>query len=352
VKRLVVLVALLALSAALAFVWLQGGLNAAEPKPAERAAGSQRFGLREYGEETWQPLAAHLPEQVVLLVHGLDEPGDLWRSLAPALRDVGVPTVRFDYPNDQGVMLSSTYLASLLPELRQRGAKQLLIVAHSMGGLVAREYVTNPTHDYREKLRDGLVPRIRTLVMIGTPNHGSPLARFRAVAELREQWSRLLHGDGELLGAFEDGNGEAGRDLLPDSEFLKQLNARELPRDIRHSIIAGIVSPLGKADLDQAAGNWRRGLPGVLHGTADQIGRQLTDVADGMGDGVVSLASTKLDGVDDHVTVHANHITMIRGTGRAGHESPPSVAVVLERVRRTWPGRFALLEASKQEIAP
>jgi pimeloyl-ACP methyl ester carboxylesterase len=344
--------ALLALLVSLLFVWFQGGLDAAETQQAKRPARLERFGIKELGEKGWRALPDRLPERLVLLVHGLDEPGDLWRDLAPALRRADVPTARFDYPNDQGVAISSTLLGTWLPKLRQRGTKQLLIVAHSMGGLVAREYLTNPVDDYRKRLRKGEVPRIRTLVMVGTPNHGSPMARFRVVAELREQWSRLLRGDGELLAAMEDGDGEAGTDLLPNSAFLQQLNARPLPLDVRFAIIAGIVSPLARKDLEDAAKRWQSGLPGFMHGAVDQVEEQLADVADGMGDGVVSLASTRLPGVDDQVAVRGNHISMIRGTGKVGRESPPSVPIILARVQRTWPGRFPKLDVANQEDKP
>jgi pimeloyl-ACP methyl ester carboxylesterase len=344
--------ALLALLASLVFVWFQGGLDAAETHQTKRPAKLARFGVKSLGEKDWEALPDRLPERLVLLVHGLDEPGDLWRDLAPALRQADVPTARFDYPNDQVIAISSTLLGTWLPKLRQRGTKQVAIVAHSMGGLVVREYLTNPADDYRKKLLKGDVPRIRALVMVGTPNHGSPMARFRLVAEVREQWSRLLRGDGELLGALEDGDGEAGTDLLPNSAFLQELNARPLPRDVRFTIIAGIVSPLARKDLEASAKRWQHGLPGFMHGAVDKVEEQLADVADGMGDGVVSLASTRLQGVDDQVAVRGNHISMVRGTGKAGRESPPSVPIILERVRRTWPGRFAKLDLANQEDKP
>ncbi|MBT3289065.1 MAG: alpha/beta fold hydrolase [Victivallales bacterium] len=341
-KRTILLIAVLALALAGAAVWLGGGSQPGgkgASAPGQRESGG-RFGITCYAGGSWQPLAEALPERLVLLVHGLDEPGDLWRNLAPALQDAGVPVARFDYPNDQAVTHSSTLLGSWLVRLRQRGVKQVVLVAHSMGGLVSREYLMNPVYSYRRNLRPGRVPRVRTLVMVAPPNHGSPMARFRFLAEAREQWSRLLRGDGELLGALADGDGQAAKDLLPGSELLSALNARELPRDVRFAIVAGIVSPLTEEDLAQAAARWRKGLPAMLQGTVGQIEKQLAEVANGVGDGVVSLASTRLAGVDDHVAVPGNHISMIAGPLVAGRAPPPAVPITLDRVRCTWPARF------------
>jgi hypothetical protein len=210
-----------------------------------------------------------------------------------------------------------------------------------MGGLVSREYLTNPVYGYRDSLREGAVPRIRALVMVGTPNHGSPMARFRMVAEAREQWHRFLRGEGDLPGILANGDGQAGRDLLPGSEFLVALNQRELPGDVRFAIVAGLVSPLPENERAAATELWRRRLPGLLQGPIDQIEGQVMDVVNGLGDGVVSLDSTRLPGVEDHTTVRGNHIAILCGGG----SPPPAVPIILERVERTWPGRYPKLSA-------
>ena len=47
----------------------------------------------------------------VVLIHGLDEPGDIWDDLVPALHTAGFDVWEFRYPNDQGVDRSAEYLA-------------------------------------------------------------------------------------------------------------------------------------------------------------------------------------------------------------------------------------------------
>ena len=48
-----------------------------------------------------------LPSQVVLLLHGLDEPGDVWSDVAAELDAAGHAVVRFNYRNDQHPTLSA-----------------------------------------------------------------------------------------------------------------------------------------------------------------------------------------------------------------------------------------------------
>src|SRR5690606_22566445 len=63
--------------------------------------------------EAWIPVAdaaGPATDRVVLLVHGLDEPGDIWDDLTPALHEAGHTVVRFNYPNDQDPALSADAL--------------------------------------------------------------------------------------------------------------------------------------------------------------------------------------------------------------------------------------------------
>jgi pimeloyl-ACP methyl ester carboxylesterase len=72
--------------------------------------------------------------RVVLLVHGLDEPGSIWDELIPELHARGHAVARFDYPNDQPARASADLLLGELRQIRAQGITQIDIVAHSMGG--------------------------------------------------------------------------------------------------------------------------------------------------------------------------------------------------------------------------
>jgi hypothetical protein len=92
-----------------------------------------------------------------------------------------------------------------------------------MGGLVSREMLTSPEIKYNRSVKNSQVSDVAALIMVGTPNHGSQLARLRVFTEMRDQLSRLAKGQASWLGLIIDGAGEAKIDLLPRSRFLTEL---------------------------------------------------------------------------------------------------------------------------------
>ncbi|MFI4897654.1 MAG: esterase/lipase family protein [Phycisphaerales bacterium JB059] len=273
-------------------------------------------GLRVLEGDAWARPGASLPEHIVLLVHGLDEPGSIWDQLAPALRDAGYTPVRFDYPNDQAVADSAQRLDAALRRLDALGVGRVSIVAHSMGGLVSRDALTRPSLLERADPPRAPVDRLITL---GTPHAGSPWAGWRWAAELREQAERLMGEpllEAEDLYRFSfDGEGEAGADLRPGSPFLTDLNARPNPENVAITCIVGtlITPPPGaSAELNRLA---------------------LT-----LGDGVVPVPSAQLEGCDDIVFLRANHRGMVRSLPfNSGNAAPPAIRVVLDRLGSVAP---------------
>ena len=184
----------------------------------------------------------------VVLVHGLDDPGKVWMNLAPALQAAGHGVSIFNYPNDQAIRDSARLFAEILQSASMRETAEISIVAHSMGGLVSRELLTSPALACeRPACR---MPRVKRLIMVGTPNQGSNMARFRGLAELREHLSRMLEGEAGWLDSIVDGGGEAGLDLIPGSPFLTELNSRELPAVTTMVVIAGVI---GKDEAESLA---------------------------------------------------------------------------------------------------
>src|SRR5260221_273174 len=59
-----------------------------------------------------------LPSDVVVLVHGLDEPGTCWTDVVPALNSDCHVVWEFVYPNDQAIVPSAALLRSGLAVLR------------------------------------------------------------------------------------------------------------------------------------------------------------------------------------------------------------------------------------------
>lgn len=148
----------------------------------------------------------------LLLVHGLDGSGADLRDVAAAFRDKGRPVFLFVY--DSRAQSLSESGANLAREVRalQKSArldsKHLDVVAHSMGGLVAREMVND--------LGGGEVPiselRLR---MIDSPVEG--------MASSAPRWvQRIVAAVLRFFGTH------SIPDLLSSSAFLQQLH-RPLP---------------------------------------------------------------------------------------------------------------------------
>ncbi len=264
------------------------------------------------------------PARVVLLVHGLDEPGGIWDALAPALSDAGHRVARFDYPNDQPVPESADALADALRAMHASGVQETAIVAHSMGGLVSRDVLT------RNDQERPIGVRVPLLITLGTPHAGSPWARWQPIAEAREQIQRWAESDTLdpmlLFGWNADGMGEAGEDLAVGSAFLTDLNARTHPPSTR---VACIVAVIPSIPPDTPVGD-------------------LPAFARALGDGVVPADSAAFEHADSVHLVRANHRSMIRPVEigewlRSAFSSqppptPPAIPIVLDLLDPPGPG--------------
>jgi len=113
----------------------------------------------------------------VLLVHGYGCNSGYWHFMSRTLSGAGIG----HYGIDLEPMLAS--IDQFVPALHARieeicrttGQQRIVIVAHSMGGLVARAY-----------LRDHGERRILRVITLGTPHRGTGLARFGAGENVRE----------------------------------------------------------------------------------------------------------------------------------------------------------------------
>lgn len=113
------------------------------------------------------PRAQGLP---VLLLHGYGCNGGYFAELSRKLAQAGVSHHAPDLaPAPQaGIDEHVPLVRAALAELCERsGSAQAIIVAHSMGGLVARAY-----------LREHGGDRVAAVITLGTPHHGTALASF------------------------------------------------------------------------------------------------------------------------------------------------------------------------------
>lgn len=142
-------------------------------------------------ERLWMPadrLPAGTGKTPVLLIHGYGCSRGVWWLMRRRLERAGhvVASVSLFPP--------AAAIGRLVPSLGQRiaevcaatGRPQVILVAHSMGGLVARSYLARHGH-----------AQVARLITLSTPHQGSELGRF--------------------------GYGGAARDMLPGSLWLRDM---------------------------------------------------------------------------------------------------------------------------------
>jgi len=299
--------------------------------PEQTAKFSASFGLSFVEGDGAEPRALSLDRNTVVLIHGLDDPGLVWRNLAPALVEADVNVYQLEYPNDQPVVESAWFFFEEVKTLKQLGINRVYIVGHSMGGLVSREMLTRPDIGYAAAARKGEVPGVTSLVMVGTPNHGSQMARFRVFSEMRDQLARMAKGEATWLGGFLDGAGEAKIDLLPGSRFLTELNARPHPDGLDMLVIAGITSPWKEQDIRRWISNMQHKLPEDVHNQVNELGTNMIAMTHGLGDGLVTVDSARLEGVPLR-TVDGTHLSIIRNITKDSPRIPPAIPIILSHL--------------------
>jgi hypothetical protein len=172
--------------------------------------------------------------------------------------------------------------------------------------MVARSYIEGP--DFA-----GGVDR---LILLAPPNQGSRYARWNCCSEMAEHFARWRSDPNwHWSWPFLDGVGEAGRDLRPGSSFLTGLNARPRREGVSYTIVAGNRScgwRYAAASLNVVA----HCVPELRIEADDRVREGLARLAANLrdrptvGDGLVTVASAELEGVDDFVVVPADHTTI------------------------------------------
>ena len=260
----------------------------------------------------------------VLLLHGLDEPGGIWDDLAPALQQAGIEAWEFRYPNDQAIDHSADLLAEHWPQLGDDGA--VVLIGHSMGGLVIREFVSRLRHPAHQTPALGGTT-VRGVILIGTPNHGSEWARLRVWLGVRNLVASIPQREFSLFAALRDGTGVAKIDLRPGSRFLEDLNAREWPDAVPVRIIGGVIT--------EPTSEMRENLNALASqaGAGDLVlrfERWLDELGEGLGDGAVPLQSLELSHAPPPVVVSASHRGMLVRTPLSDEQSePPAIPEIL-----------------------
>jgi hypothetical protein len=125
-------------------------------------------------------------------------------------------------------------LRDLLDQIgRDHPGARVDLIAHSQGGLVAREALA---HDY-----DGpnhVLPPVAHLVTVGTPHHGADAATIGEWLRWSVTGNTVLQG-GSLVHSF-DLNGQSIKQLAEDSSFIRTINDRPLREGVSYTSIGGM----------------------------------------------------------------------------------------------------------------
>ncbi|MFT5590093.1 MAG: triacylglycerol lipase [Bradyrhizobium sp.] len=171
-------------------------------------------------------LVAHPDGLPVLLIHGYGCNSGYWRTMSKRLSASNISHRGVDLePMLASIDSYVPALAQAIEELaRESHCEKVILVAHSMGGLISRAY-----------LRDHGSHCVAAVITLGTPHHGTAMAR---------------HGIGI-------NSRQMGCDNNTPSDWLQQLNSTETEqsRALFISIYShhdNIVSPQLSAHLDDA----------------------------------------------------------------------------------------------------
>jgi pimeloyl-ACP methyl ester carboxylesterase len=292
--------------------------------------------------EQWFPEAMALPPELVgfqrgdsessnphvVLIHGLDEPGGIWDETLAAFADEGIEAWEFRYPNDQAIDRSADLLAQYWSSLE--GEEPIILIGHSMGGLVIRDFITRWRYPSDGKAKIG-GPEVLGVIQVGPPNQGSAWARFRAWLEVREWLSHIPEGQLSPFIGFRQGTGAAKIDLRPGSQFLTDLNSRTWPEEVKIQIIGGKLSEPTYSmleNIDQIA----RDLD--IKDARERMETWWAEIGDDLGDGVVPLSSLPFNGAPEPMLFPASHRGLLI-TMPLVDTPPPAISPMIDTVK-SW----------------
>jgi pimeloyl-ACP methyl ester carboxylesterase len=133
-----------------------------------------------------------LPQDVVIVLHGLGAPRRFMNGICDYLRTQGgYYVINFGYPST--MLTVADYAQSLDSVIRHLdGVKNVSFVAHSMGNIVVRKCLKD-----MEMLTPAMRPQVtfQRMVMISPPNHGAEAADELGDSELMAKAADMLAGD-------------------------------------------------------------------------------------------------------------------------------------------------------------
>lgn len=193
--------------------------------------------------------------ECVILLHGLARTSLSMQTMQKALLDSGYGVINVNYPSRHLPIakLASIAIENGLQQSRLKKYQTIHFVTHSLGGILVRQFTQNQT-----------IPGLKRVVMLGPPNQGS-----HAVDKLKN------------IPGFKLINGPAGQEL--------GTNEYDLPKK------------LGAVSFEL----------GVIAGSKS-INPLLSSLFPGEDDGKVSVENTKIEGMQDFISLPITHTFMMK----------------------------------------
>lgn len=269
------------------------------------------------------------PDKIpVIMVHGLWSSPVTWMEMFNDLRSD--PAIRknfqfwfYMYPSGQPFWYSAARMRedlahmrlSLDPNRQDAALDQMVLVGHSMGGLVSKLQTVDSGNEFWKTMsekpfaelqadtdvRDSLAetfffepnPSIRRVITIGTPHRGSDASNNLTKwlgSKLIDVPTKMMQGRSQLV--------ERNPDYFRPA----------MPLNITNAIDSlSPKSPILPVLLTAPAGPWVKYHNIVGQQPHNGVTSAATKWLSGEGDGVVSLASAELDGVSSQLVVASDH---------------------------------------------
>jgi len=198
----------------------------------------------------------HQSTECVVLLHGLNRSWRTMGKFAESLQQDGFSTANVDYPSSTATIevLAPMVVNEGLHQCRLTGATTIHFVTHSLGGILLR---------YAQSQHP--IPDLGRVVMLGPPNQGSE------VIDTMRNWPGV-----EII------SGKAGLQLGTDAD--------------------SIPSQLGPVDFEL----------GIIAGTGTINPFMSALMLPEEDDGKVTVARTRVEGMDDFKVVSDSHFAMMK----------------------------------------
>ena len=197
-----------------------------------------------------------MSKDLVILLHGITRSNIDMMLLEQRIKREGYDTLNIKYPSTKHALdpLSDHVYRKMGSDTRYASAPNVHFVAHSMGGLITRHVI----YKYRPK-------NLGKVVMLGTPNKGSEMANFMSDHRIFSKLYRMVFG--------------------PAGEQLRT-NQDQIDGGIINYTLGVIASNIS------------------LNPIGNQVFGQTNDT-------LVSIESTKIEGMSDHIVINSTHTIMM-----------------------------------------